>query len=124
MRHDAAGLAEPPGAVGLAEPPAIRLSDQQRRWAILRWLSIKLVNTPHGGVLEAAEKFEEFVSDEATNWRRFEETRARVARIEAAARRILANAAEAELEFEELCPPRLRKPNRISRTPQRWPHKR
>lgn len=116
-------------AVGLVEPSPIGISDQERRWAILRWLSVKLGDASHGDILEAAERFEEFVAEKIAGRKLSKEALAKIGypkieKIEATARRIVFTAAEAELGFEELGPPKLRKPNRISRNPPRWLHKR
>lgn len=116
-------------AVALGEPPPAAISDQERRWAILRWLSVKLGNAPHGGILEAAESFEDFVAAQVAVPKRPKEAPSKtgtpkIEKIERTARRIVFTAADAELAFEELGAPMLRKPNRISRNPPRWLHKR
>lgn len=115
-------------AVGLAEPSPAGISGQERRWAILRWLSVKLGDAPHGGILEAAESFEDFVAAQVAVPKRPKEAPSKIGapkieKIRATARRIVFTAADAELSFEELGPAKLRKPNRISRNPPKWPHK-
>ena len=102
-------------AVGIRAPPPSGISNQERRWAILRWLSIKLRDAPHGEVLEAAETCEAFVVVRIAGPRPSKEVLARIDKIAASARRIISAAAEAELDFEEFGPLKLRKPNRISR---------
>lgn len=47
-------------AVGIETPADISAHD--RRWAILQWLSVKLHDAPHGETLQAAIRFEAFVS--------------------------------------------------------------
>ncbi len=116
-------------AVALAEPPPTAISDQERRWAILRWLSAKLGDAPHGDILEAAESFEEFLAERVAGRKRSKATPSKIGtpkieKIKTTARRIVFTAADAELSFEELGPAKLRKPNRISRNPPRWLHRR
>lgn len=116
-------------AVALAEPPPTAISDQERRWAILRWLSAKLGDAPHGDILEAAECFEEFLAERVAGRKRSKATPSKIGtpkieKIKTTARRIVFTAADAELSFEELGPAKLRKPNRISRKPPRWLHRR
>ncbi|MCH8113767.1 MAG: hypothetical protein IH905_17745 [Proteobacteria bacterium] len=116
-------------AVALLEPPPAGISDQERRWAILRWLSLKLGDAPHGDTLEAAERFEEFLAQRVAGRKRSKEAPSKIGnpkieKFETIARRIVFTAADAEMSFEELGPAKLRKPNRISRNPPRWLHKR
>ncbi len=116
-------------AVGILDPSPAGISDQDRRWAILRWLSIKLSDAPHGDTFEAAEKFEEFLAERVAGRKRSTETLSKVGcpkieKVKASARRIVFTAADAELAFEELGAAMLRKPNRISRNPPRLLHKR
>lgn len=53
MSNDQASIVEP-------SPPGI--SEMDRRWAILQWLSVKLVNAPHDKILEAARDFEDYIA--------------------------------------------------------------
>ena len=41
---------------GIGEPSPTGTSGQERRWAILRWLSVKLHDAPASEILEAAER--------------------------------------------------------------------
>ncbi len=122
-------------AVGILVPSPSGLSDQDRRWALLRWLSVKLGDAPHSATLEAAERFEEFLAERAAGRRRSKEAPSKVGdpkvgqpkidhpnieMTKTPARRIVFSAADAELAFEELGAAMLRKPNRISRNPSRW----
>ena len=111
-------------SVGIAEPFPDSISDQERRWAILRWLSAKLGDAPQGDILEAAQGFEEFVAANLAGRRISQEALSKIEKIEETARRVLTGEVDFELEFEELGAPMLRKPNRISRNPPRWPHRR
>ncbi len=52
MSNDQASIVEP-------SPPGI--SEKDRRWAILQWLSVKLVDAPHDKILEAASDFEDYI---------------------------------------------------------------
>ena len=87
-------------------------------------LSAKLDDAPHGDILDAAERFEEFVAAKITGQKPSKKAHSKIEEIEATVRRIVAGAAEAELDIQEMGPPKLRKPNRISRNPPKWPHKR
>ncbi len=122
-------------AVGILDPSPAGISDQDRRWALLRWLSVKLGDAPHGATLEAAERFEEFLAERAAGRKRSREVPSKVGQpkidqpkidqpklemTKTPARRIVFSAADAELAFEELGAAMLRKPNRISRNPSRW----
>ena len=40
-------------------PPSI--SKEDRRWAILQWLSAKMVDAPHEEILKAASDFEDYI---------------------------------------------------------------
>lgn len=111
-------------SVGIGEPFPIGVSDQERRWAILRWLSVKLGDAPHGDILDAAERLDEFVALNVAGRRLSKEALSKIEKIEETARRVLTGEVDFELEFEELGAPMLRKPNRISRNPPRWPHRR
>ena len=45
--------------VGIGEPSPTGTSGLERRWAILRWLSVKMHDAPHGEILEAAKRLRE-----------------------------------------------------------------
>ena len=132
-------------AVGILDLSPAGISDQDRRWALLRWLSVKLGEAPHGATLEAAERFEEFLAARAAGRKRSKKTppkvdqpkvdhpkidqpkidqpkidQPKIEMTKTPARRIVFSAADAELAFEELGAAMLRKPNRISRNPSRW----
>ncbi len=76
-------------AVGIVEPSPPGISEQDRRWAILRWLSVKL-DAPHGEILEAAYRFEEFVAGEVAGKRVSKEAISKIEKIESAASKIVA----------------------------------
>ena len=44
----------------MVEPLQTRLSEKERRWSIIRWLSFKMGDAPYGVILEAANKFEDY----------------------------------------------------------------
>ncbi len=87
--------------VGIGEPSPPGISEQDRRWAILRWLSVKLPDAPHGEILEAAEQFEAFVVGEVVGQKLSKEALSKIEKAEATASKIVAEAAEAEPAFEE-----------------------
>ncbi len=82
-------------AVGIVEPSPPGISEQDRRWAILRWLSVKL-DAPHGEILEAAERFEAFVVGEVVGQKLSKEALSKIEKAEATASKIVAESAEAE----------------------------
>ena len=84
--------------VGIGEPAPSGTSEQERRWAILRWLSVKLHDESHGEILEAAERFEEFVAGEVAGQKLSDEALSKIEKIEAVAGKIVADAAEAGSE--------------------------
>ena len=45
----------------IVEPSPAGISKEDRRWAILQWLSVKMVDAPHEEVLKAACDFEDFI---------------------------------------------------------------
>ncbi len=87
--------------VGIGGPPPTGTSEQERRWAILRWLSVKLNDESHGEILEAAGRFEEFVVGEVAGQKVSKEALSKIEKVEATASKIVAEAAEAESAFEE-----------------------
>ena len=87
--------------LGIGEPSPPGISEQDRRWAILRWLSVKLPDAPHGEILEAAYRFEEFVAEEIAGKRVSKEAISKIEKIESAASKIVAGAAEDNSDFEE-----------------------
>ena len=82
--------------VGIEEPSPPGISEKDRRWAILRWLSAKLPDAPYGEILEAAKRFEEFVAGEVTGQKLSKEAISKIEGIESTAGKIVAGAAEAE----------------------------
>ena len=78
--------------LGIEEPSPV--SDQDRRWTILRWLSVKLRDEPHGEILSAASRFEEFVANQVAGQKLSEEAISKIKRIEPAAGEIVAAASE------------------------------
>lgn len=103
------GYAEAPMSqeeVGIGEPSPTSISEQDRRWAILRWLSVKLNDEPHGDILEAADKFEDFVAGQVAGQKISKEALAKIKRIEPAAGKIVAGAAVAGSDSEDLEPPK------------------
>ena len=93
-------------AVGIGEPSPTGISEQERRWAILRWLSVKLHESSPDEILEAAERFEDFVAGQVVGQKLSKEALSKIARIEATAGKIVAEAAEAESDSESLNPPK------------------
>ncbi len=87
--------------VGIGGSAPTGTSEQERRWAILRWLSVKMNDESHGEILEAAERFEDFVSGEVVGQKLSVEALSKIEKAEATASKIVAEAAEAEPAFEE-----------------------
>ena len=48
-------------SASIVEPSPPSISKEDRRWAILQWLSVKLVDAPHEEILKAAGDFEDYV---------------------------------------------------------------
>ena len=72
--------------VGIGEPSPTGTSGQERRWAILRWLSVKMHDAPPSEILEAAERFEKFVAAEVAGQKLSKEA---LSKIERASRELL-----------------------------------
>ncbi len=87
--------------VGIEEPSPPWISEKDRRWAILRWLSEKLPDAPHGEILEAAKRFEEFVAGEVAGKRVSKEAISKIEGIESTASKIVGGAAEVKSDFEQ-----------------------
>lgn len=104
-------------AVGIGEISQDGTRGDERRWAILLWLTNKMREAPHSEILEAATNFESFVTGDSAAQKPAEESAAKMERIKATAGRIMANAADAESDLEGYEPSKLRKPNRTSRGP-------
>ncbi len=45
----------------IVEPSSAGISKEDRRWAILQWLSVKMVDAPHEEILKAAGDFEDYI---------------------------------------------------------------
>ena len=45
----------------IIEPSPPSISEKDRRWAILQWLSVKLVDAPYDKILETARDFEDYI---------------------------------------------------------------
>ncbi len=86
---------------GIGEPSPAGTSGQERRWAILRWLSVKLHDVPPSEILEAAKRFEEFVAGEVAGQKLTKEAISKIEGIESTAGKTVAGAAEAKSDFEE-----------------------
>ena len=82
--------------VGIDGSAPTGTSAQERRWAILRWLSAKLNDESHGEILEAAEQFEQFVVGQVAGQKVSKESLSKIEDIDATASKIAAEAAEAE----------------------------
>ncbi len=87
--------------VGIGEPSPTGISEQGRRWAILRWLSVKLLDASHGDILEAAERFEDFVAGQVVGQKLSKEALSKIEKIEATAGKIVAGVAEADPDPED-----------------------
>ena len=92
--------------VGIGEPSPTGISEQDRRWTILRWLSVKLDDSTHGDILEAAERFEDFVAGQVVGQKLSKEALSKIEKIEATAGKIVAGAAEADPDSEDSDPPK------------------
>ncbi len=82
--------------VGIGEPSPTGISEQERHWAILRWLSVKLHDASHGDILEATERFEDFVAGQVVGQKLSKEALSKIEKIEATAGIIVTGAAEAD----------------------------
>ena len=87
--------------VGIEEPSPPGISEKDRRWAILLWLSAKMPDAAHGEILEAAKRFEEFVAGEVAGKKVSKEAIEKIEKIELTAGKIVAGAAKAKSDFEE-----------------------
>ena len=85
--------------VGIGEPSPTGTSGQERRWAILRWLSVKMHDAPHDEILEAAERFEEFVAAEVAGQKLSKEALSTIDKLESTVGIIVA--AESGSDFED-----------------------
>ena len=92
--------------VGIGEPSPTGTSGQERRWAILRWLSVKMHDAPPSEILEAAERFEDFVAGQVVGQKLSKEALSKIEKIEATAGKIVAGAAEADPDSEDSDPPK------------------
>ncbi len=92
-------------ASGIVDQSPSGISEQERRWAILRWLSAKLHDTPHSDILDAANQFENFVAGQVAGQKLSKEAVSEIERIEPVAGKIVAQAAEVETDPEDLEPP-------------------
>ncbi len=45
----------------IVEPSPSGISKEDRRWAILQWLSVKMIDSPHEEILKAAGDFEDYI---------------------------------------------------------------
>ena len=45
----------------IVEPSPAGISKEDRRWAILQWLSVKMADAPHEEILKAAGDFEDYI---------------------------------------------------------------
>ena len=45
----------------IVEPSPTSISKEDRRWAILQWLSVKMADAPHEEILRAASDFEDYI---------------------------------------------------------------
>ncbi len=45
----------------IVEPSPAGISKEDRRWAILQWLSVKMANAPYEEILKAACDFEDYI---------------------------------------------------------------
>ncbi len=82
--------------VGIGEPSPTGTSGQERRWAILRWLSVKMHDAPHDEILEAAERFDKFVAAEVAGQKLSKEALSKIEKVESTVGKIVAGAAETE----------------------------
>ncbi len=92
--------------VGIGEPSPTGISEQERRWAILRWLSVKMHDASHGEILDAAVRFEEFLARQVAGQKLSKEAISKIEQTEPAAGKIVAGAAEAESDPEGVDPPK------------------
>ena len=45
----------------IVEPSPAGISKEDRRWATLQWLSVKMADAPHEIILKAARDFEDYI---------------------------------------------------------------
>ncbi len=82
--------------VGIGGPAPTGTSEQERRWAILQWLSVIMNGESQSEILESAERFEKFVVGEVVGQKLSEEALSKIENVERTASKIVAEAAEAE----------------------------
>ncbi len=85
MSNDQASIVEP-------SPPGI--SEKDRRWAILQWLSVKLVDSPHEKILEAARDFEDHIVGNVAGRNISDDAISNITKLDPAAGQIVAAAAK------------------------------
>ncbi len=84
---------------GIGEPSPTGTSGQERRWAILRWLSVKMHDVPPSEILETAASFEKLVAAEVAGQKLSKEALSKIEKIESTVGKIVA--AKAGSDFEE-----------------------
>ena len=77
-------------AILVADSSNAAISEEDRRWAILRWLSTKLEDAPNNEILDAANRLEEFVVRQVAVRKSSEEVISKVATTDPPARKIVA----------------------------------
>ncbi len=91
--------------VGIGEPSPTGISDQERCWAILKWLSAKQHDASPVDVLEAATSFEEFVAGEVAGQKLSKEALSKIEKVEATVGKIATGTVEPKSDFEDLVEP-------------------
>ncbi len=88
-------------AVGIGEPSPPGISEKDRRWAILQWLSVKLQQAPYEEILDAARRFEEYIVGDIEGRPVSEAAISNIAKLDPAASKIVAASAKEEAsEYE------------------------
>ncbi len=83
-------------AVGILDPSPAGISDQDRRWALLRWLSVKLQESRYEDILDAARQFEEYVAGDIEGRELSEEAISNIAKLDPVASKIIAASVKEE----------------------------
>ena len=83
-------------AVGIGEPSPPGISEKDRRWAILQWLSVKLQQAPYEEILDAARRFEEYIVGDIEGRQVSEAAISNIAKLDPTASKIVSASAKEE----------------------------
>ncbi len=80
----------------IIEPSPPGISEKDRRWAILQWLSVKLVDAPYDKILEIARDFEDYIVGNVAGRDISDDAISSITKLDPKAGQILAAAAKKE----------------------------